>query len=110
VKVHATALDTLRRCAEALGRFPAAPERDRLLGLHAAALRMLEEASHRPATLARAARLRQLERQLAYLDPGERAFAIRERMGLSKSGYYKLRGLALRSTDRSRPPDGPIET
>lgn len=44
--------------------------------------------------------LRRLERQLAHMTPGDRAAAIRERMGLSKSGYYKLRGMDSQSTKK----------
>ena len=44
--------------------------------------------------------LRRLERQLAHMAPGERAAAIRERMGLSKSGYYKLRAMDSQSTKK----------
>jgi hypothetical protein len=36
-------------------------------------------------------RLTELERELAAEDPGVRAAAIQERMGLSKSNYYRLR-------------------
>ena len=41
----------------------------------------------------RLSQLRRLERQLAHMAPGDRAAAIRERMGLSKSAYYKLRAM-----------------
>jgi len=47
--------------------------------------------THKPRTLARAERIRQLERQMSHMQPGERATAIRERMGLGRSAYYKLR-------------------
>jgi hypothetical protein len=44
-----------------------------------------------PRTLARAAKIRQLERKMAHMDPRDRAAAICERMRLCRSDYYKLR-------------------
>lgn len=42
-------------------------------------------------TRALADRIARLERQLAALPAGERAAAIRERLGLTRSTYYRLR-------------------
>ena len=36
-------------------------------------------------------RLAELERELAHLDGGDRARAIQERLGLSRSAYYRQR-------------------
>ena len=44
-----------------------------------------------PRTLARAAKIRQLERKMAHMDPRDRAAAICERMRLCRSDYYRLR-------------------
>lgn len=92
---RATALATLRRCAEQLAREISASERQRLNQLHGEALAVLEQYGHRPGTRRRAERLRGLEHQLASMATGERVAAIRARMGLSRSGYYKLRRIAL---------------
>lgn len=91
---RAAAVETLRRCAVALAGELSADERRRVIALHEQAVRMLEE-QHRPATVARIERLRRLEQQMARMAPGERASAIRVRMRLSKSGYYKLRQIAV---------------
>jgi hypothetical protein len=85
LSARSTLLATLGRCREALRR-GLAPEVDSML---AQVMQVLE---HRPRTRERLARLERLERQLAHLPPGERAAAIRERMGLSKTAYYRLRG------------------
>ena len=83
-------METLRRCAQALVGDLSSAERVRRCALHEQALRALDN-THKPATLARAARIRQLERQMIHMLPGERAAAIMERMGLGRSTYYKLR-------------------
>jgi hypothetical protein len=98
VSARAAALATLRRCADALRSEPATPaERERILSLHATALAVLEgvEARRSSGTSAKLERLRTLERQLAHLDPGQRAAAIRERLGLGRSRYYELRAIVL---------------
>ena len=87
-----TALETLRRCAQALVGDLSSAERVRICALHEQALRTLGN-THTPGTIARAARIRQLERQMIHMQPGERAAAIRERMGIGRSTYYKLRQL-----------------
>ena len=100
MKARETALATLRRCAEALARSPSVPERERLQGLHEAALLVLEQATtaHRPATVSLIARVQRLERDFAHMNPAERACAIRERLGIGRAYYYKLRRLSLQTT------------
>jgi hypothetical protein len=85
-----TALETLRRCAQALLGDLSSADRVRICALHEQALRTLYS-TPKPTTVARAARIRQLEGQMAHMEPGERAAAIRERLGLGRSAYYKLR-------------------
>lgn len=64
-----------------------------------AELRALLEKIERikPPTDARFERLAELERQLAGEEAGARAAAIRQRMGLSKTHYYRLRAQWLQS-------------
>lgn len=54
----------------------------------------LAERRHRPGTAQLAARIAQLERQMRHMEPGERATAIRRRLGLSKTTFYRLRKIA----------------
>lgn len=82
-------LASILRCRDAVLRGLAPAEVARILEAEAQSL------EHRPLTRERLAHLQRLERQLAHLPAGERAAAIRERMGISRSGYYKLRALAL---------------
>jgi hypothetical protein len=90
VSSRGTALETLRRCTQALEGELSGEERSRLCGLQNQAIQALSN-THKPATLVRAERIRQLERQLTHMQPGERAAAIMERMGIGRSTYYKLR-------------------
>jgi hypothetical protein len=90
VSSRGAVLETLRRCAQALAGELCGAERMRICALHEQALRALYS-THKPATIARAARIRQLESQMIHMEPGERAAAIRERMGIARSTYYKLR-------------------
>lgn len=93
------ALAALRRCHDALAH--EAPcltgeDRERILDLLSEAQRALEIASapsQRPTTRALLQRLATLERQLATWPAGERAAAIRARLGLCRSRYYELRRL-----------------
>lgn len=65
---------------------------------------VMQALEHRPQTLERLAQLRRLERQLSHMPPGKRAAAIRERMGLSKTAYYRLRAVcASPASDRDSP-------
>lgn len=100
VSARNTVRETLSRCRDAVRRGIGGAELDALL---AAAVEALE---HRQETRERLAKLRRLERQLAHLSPGERAAAIRQRMGISRSGYYKLRALAL--SPRANVDSGPV--
>jgi hypothetical protein len=86
---RATAVETLRRCVEALSRGPDPAERSRLLELHEQALRMLDPS--RPATRAITNAVARLERKLKHLAPGERVAAICARLHLSRSAYYRHR-------------------
>ncbi len=92
-----TALATLRRCSDALAADPDPAERARLLELHRAALELLEQGADRRrlSTRALAVRVAKLERQLAGLDPADRAAAIQSRLGIGRSRYYEVRRLAL---------------
>jgi hypothetical protein len=90
VSSRGAVLETLRRCAQALAGELSGAERVRICALHEQALRALDN-THRPDTIARGIRIRQLERQMIHMQPGERAAAIRERMGIGRSNYYKLR-------------------
>ena len=65
-----------------------------LTRLHEATLAVLEQCRHRPDTHKRVAHLHRLQGELAHMRAGDRGAAIRERMGLSRSGYYKLLRLA----------------
>jgi hypothetical protein len=87
-----TALETLRRCTQALEGELSSEERSRLCALQNQAIQALSN-THKPATLVRAERIRLLETQMAHMQPGERAAAIRERMDIARSTYYKLRKL-----------------
>jgi len=87
-----TALETLRRCTQALENELSSEERARLCALQSQAIQTLSNV-HKPETLARAERVRQLLHQMAHMTPGDQAAAIRERMGLARSTYYKLRRL-----------------
>jgi len=96
------AIATARRCAEALAGNLSPDDRDGLLDMHREALKALEQFDnrHRPTTEKRMARIGALERdtQVCGMDAGERARYIQSRMGLSRSGYYKLRKLLREST------------
>ena len=85
-----TALETLRRCTQALEGELSSVERSRLCALQNQAIQTLSN-THKPATLGRAERIRQLERQMTDMDPSQRVAAIRERMGIGRSTYSKLR-------------------
>lgn len=92
------ALAALRRCYHALAReTPLAPgDRVQILDVFAAAVRTLEATAApapRATTRALLRRIALLERQLAKMPAGERAAAIRCRLGLSRSRYYELRKL-----------------
>lgn len=96
---RAVALSALKRCQAAFSADApplTADDRARLLELLTRAQRAFEAAdapTQRPATRAVLRRMATLERQLASMAPGERAAAIRARLGLSRSRYYELRGL-----------------
>lgn len=81
------ALETLRRCTQALEGEQSSEERSRLCALQNQAIQVLAN-PRQPQTLARAERVRQLEWQMRHMEPAERAAAIRERMGLARSTYY----------------------
>lgn len=88
------AIETLKRCAVGLARDDLDPrERAALLELHGEALRLLESGADRRrlSTHALARRVADLERRLARMPPGERAAAIQQRLGISRSRYYELR-------------------
>jgi len=92
VSYREAALETLRRCTQALEGELSSEERSRLCALQIQAIQALSNV-YKPETIARAERVRQLLRQMAHMAPGDRAAAIRERMGLARSTYYKLRKL-----------------
>ena len=86
------ALATLRRCQRGLAHVTSTHERDRLIAAMGDALRLLEATERRIAASELADRIASLERALSHMNAGQRATAIRERLGISKSAYYRLRG------------------
>lgn len=92
---YRAAILSLRRTAYALRAAPTDADRARLLAQLQASLDLIvaEADSRRPTTRALAQRVGELERQLADRPAGERAQIIRVRLGLSRSRYYRLRGL-----------------
>lgn len=93
LSAYQTAIATLRRCQEGMARDPSAEERRTLLQLHEEALQLLEQCGRqRMRTAALTDRVAVLEDQLRSLSPGERARIICERLGLSRSRYYQLKG------------------
>jgi hypothetical protein len=74
-----------------LVRTDAPAERERLGRIHAETLAGLKQLRRRPGTHGRIAHLRKLEAQLADMPAGERAAAIQERMGISRSRYYQIK-------------------
>jgi hypothetical protein len=96
MSTRGAALETLRRCAQALEGDLSTEERARLCALQCQAIQFLAD-PHKPATLARAERIRQLEAKLADMPAGERAAAIMERMPIGRTMYYRLRKLQYRN-------------
>jgi hypothetical protein len=95
---YRTALETLRRCQQGLAADATAEERNRLLALHESALRVLENAGqYRLSTQVLIVRIARLQLQLADRSPSERAVAICERLGLSRSRFYELRKISEKS-------------
>jgi hypothetical protein len=92
---YQSAVETLRRCQQGLAVAESHAERLQLLQLHDEALRLLEQSQDRRrlSTAALAKRIEVLERQMATYSPSDRAAAIRERLGLSRSHYYAIRKL-----------------
>lgn len=103
----AGAIPTLAKAAAALSRcMDARPEtRDELALPLQIICELLEmhaedseaEASSTPMRDPRLGRLAELEKQLAHMPAGERAAAIRERLGTSRSSYYRLRARVIQS-------------
>lgn len=90
---YQAALATLRRCQQGLVSAASSDEREALLQLHEQALALLEQsaATRHVSTAALAAQVARLEKQMANYSPAERAQAIQERLGISRSYYFAIR-------------------
>lgn len=93
---HQTALTTLARIAAEIRRGIDPEDRGHLAKLAREAVELLEQGADRRhmSTRALGERIAKLELQLSDRPAGERARAIRERLGLSRTAYYRARKIA----------------
>ena len=90
-----TAIATIGRCLDALAGELTEDERARVLGMAEHARRLLKAAASEPrlSTTTIAARVQALDAQLRDRDPGVRRAIICERLGISRSTYFRMRSL-----------------
>lgn len=87
-----TAVTTLRRCLAALASPLTADDRERVAAMATASLQLLEADGRRRVSAERlAVRVQQLEAALRDRDPGERRRIITERLGISRSSYFRAK-------------------